>query len=419
MMLHHTQSRHNNDTVNNSSGQVPSSAIRDVSDWLIHQGLGEYDSESLFQQLCDRIHRAGVPLLRGHLTVRTLHPLVSSVDFTWWRDQGVAIAQREHESKQSQVWRGSPLYALVEQRRTEMRYRLDDPAIIGSFPVFEEFSARRGKDYLCCLVPFGELESALSRHDGIIVSWLTDHSDGFSIQHLNDLRYLQTTIALVAKLSKRENTATNVVAAYLGTDAGERVLNGQIRLGDVDYIHAVIWYSDLRNSTSMAERMKVAEFFTALNAYFACTAGAVLDGHGEVLRFIGDAVLAVFPVQEDGSAAARRALSAARDAYGRLARANAQRQAEGLEMIDFGLGLHIGEVLYGNIGIPERIEFSVIGRAANEVCRLQDLCKEVGRSVVVSSEFAAALDDESWISLGEFALKGIGAAREVFTPAEF
>ncbi len=397
----------------------PGPLIRDISDWLVQQGLGDFDAGAVFQQLCDRIHRAGVPLLRGHLSHRILHPLVSSVDLTWWRTQGVTIGRRQYEAEKGGGWRKSPLYALLEQRRAEMRYRLEDPAVIESFPVFEELHARGGKDYFCCMVLFGEVESALSRLDGVVVSWLTDDGEGFSAQHLDDLRYLQATLALVVKLAIRETTAKNVVAAYLGAGAGERVLSGQIRLGDVEQIPAVIWYSDLRNSTNMAERMEVTEFFAALNAYFACAAGAVLDGRGEVLRFIGDAVLAVFPIQEGCSAAARRALSAARDAYGRLAHANAQRRAAGLEEIDFGLGLHIGEVLYGNIGTPERVEFSVIGHAANEVCRLQDLCKETGRSVIVSNEFAIALDDESWVSLGQFTLKGIGEAQEVFAPVDF
>ncbi len=397
----------------------PDPLILDISDWLMRQGLGDFDAQAVFQQLCDRIHRAGVPLLRGHLSHRILHPLVSSVDLTWWRTQGVTIGRRQYESEQKKTWRKSPLYALIEQRRTEMRYRLDDPAVIGSFPVFEELYARGGKDYLCCLVPFGELESALSRLDGVVVSWLTDHREGFSAQHLDDLRYLQIALALVVKLAIRENTAKNVVAAYLGANAGERVLSGQIRLGDIEQIPAVIWYSDLRNSTAMAERLEVTEFFAALNAYFACAAGAVLDGRGEVLRFIGDAVLAVFPIHEDRGTAARHALSAARDAYGRLARTNTQRRTAGLDEIDFGLGLHIGEVLYGNIGTPERVEFSVIGQAANEVCRLQDLCKEIGRSVIVSNEFATAVNDETWISLGQFTLKGIGEAREVFAPVDF
>ncbi len=397
----------------------PSPPIRAVADWAIQQGLGEFNPESVFHEFCERIHSAGIPLLRGHVSLRTLHPLVSSVDFTWWRDKGVTVGERQYDSAQQQNWQASPLYALIDQQRTELRYKLDDPAVIESFPVLQEFCARGGKDYLCCMVLFGDPEIAITRLDGIVTSWLTDHSGGFSEQHLNDLRYLQNSIALLAKISKRENTARNVVAAYLGADAGERVLSGRIRLGDVEQIHAVIWYSDLRNSTSMAERMEVAEFFTALNAYFACAAGAVLDGHGEVLRFIGDAVLAVFPVRESADAAARCALAAARDAYGRLERCNEQRRLAGLEEIDFGLGLHVGEVLYGNIGVPQRIEFSVIGNAANEVCRLQDLCKEIGRPVVVSSAFASAVEDEPWDLLGAFSLKGIGSAREVFAPADF
>ena len=397
----------------------PTSGIRAISDWLISQGLKGFDERTLFNQLCKLISDTGMPLARAHITLRTLHPLVRSVDLTWWRDEGIAQRSRSHDSDQNDNWRDSPLYALLEQRCKELRFRLDNSVSPQPFPIFEEFRARGGTDYLCFLVPFGKFETALLHHDGILTSWLTDHPDGFSAQQLDDLRYLQEILGLVAKLSKREHTANNVVAAYLGADAGQRVLNGQIRLGDVEHIPAVIWYSDLRDSTAMAERMPVTEFFQAVNAYFACAAGAVVDGHGEVLRFIGDAVLAVFPVHNDRQAAAELALAAARDAYTRLRQTNAQRRTEGLELLDFGLGLHIGEVLYGNIGIPDRIEFSVIGSAVNEVCRIQDLSKVTGKGVVVSADFAAALDWESWTSLGEFALKGIGAAREVFSPTDF
>ena len=171
------------------------------------------------------------------------------------------------------------------------------------------------------------------------------------------------------------------------------MLDGQIRRGDGERIHAVIWYSDMRDSTRLADRLDPHVFIERLNRYFECTAGAVIAGGGEVLRFVGDAVLAIFPIRaggDDARTASERALAAARDAESRLARANEGLAAQGEEPIEFGLGLHVGDVMYGNIGVPERLEFSVIGPAANEVARIEDLTKTLGRRVLVSEAFANA-----------------------------
>ena len=197
------------------------------------------------------------------------------------------------------------------------------------------------------------------------------------------------------------------------------MLDGEIHLGDVEHIPAVIWFSDLRDSTAMAERMTVETFLRVVNAYFGCAAGAVLEHGGDVLRFIGDAVLAVFPVakSESPERAAHQALAASRVARQRLAALNEHRAAQSQEQLAFGLGLHVGELLYGNIGVPTRIEFSVIGPAANEVARLENLTKETREPVLVSRAFKEAVD-LPWRRLGVYQLKGVGDGMEVFAPPE-
>ena len=250
-----------------------------------------------------------------------------------------------------------------------------------------------------------------------MTSWISDAPEGFTQDQVAALKNLQPYVGLVAKLSKHNYTANNVVAAYLGKDAGRRVLEGQIRLGDVEHIPAVIWYSDLRDSTALAEHLPVEEFLETVNAYFDCTAGAVLEHEGEVLRFIGDAVLAVFPITGEKSAAqaAQHAMAAVADAQQRLSGLNKTRCEHSQQPIAFGLGLHVGELLYGNIGVPNRIEFSVIGRAANEVSRLESLTKEVGEAVLVSRAFKDVLDLE-WRDLGAYAVKGVGEKMAICAP---
>lgn len=386
---------------------------------IVSKALADEHYAGVFEAFCDELVSAGVPLLRAHLTMHALHPLVSSVDLTWYRGQGLEVNTRAHAPVPADKWLRSPLYWLLSNKQWELRQNLRDSDVVRKFAVFEEFRNRGATDYLALLTPFGDPETAFERRDGILTSWISDAPEGFSEHHIEAIRHLQPYVGLVSKLSKHEYTVRNVLSAYLGEDAGRRVLEGQIRLGDVEHIPAVIWFSDLRDSTAMAERMTAETFLQAVNAYFGCAAGAVLEHGGQVLRFIGDAVLAVFPVatNESPTRAAHQALAASREASRRLAAVNERRAARSEEQLAFGLGLHVGELLYGNIGVPTRIEFSVIGSAANEVSRLESLTKEAGEPVLVSRAFTEAVD-LPWRKLGVYQLKGVGQGMEVFAPPE-
>ena len=388
---------------------------RAIADWLISEALKESELRGLFDGLCRRLDEDSVPLVRAHVAMRTLHPMFEAVDFTWLRDRGVLATQHVHRSEEPARWQQSPLRWMLENELEVLRLRLETPD--ERFPVLEEFRDLGGTEYLALMTPFGEPETAYRRADGIIASWVTDREGGFGENDIDILNEMQLHLALVAKLWQREQTALNVVSAYMGSDVGRRVLEGQIRRGDVDQIPAVIWYSDLRDSTAMAERASPSEFLKDLNTYFECAAGAVLDHGGEVLRFVGDAVLAVFPISgvDGATRSARMALAASRDANARLDEINSNRAREGLASLRFGLGLHVGELLYGNIGVPTRVEFSVVGTAANEVARLEDLTKIVGERVVVSRAFSEALPLE-WRPLGQHSLKGVGEPQDVFAP---
>ena len=386
---------------------------------IINKALADEHYAGIFKAFCEELASAGVPLLRAHLTMHTLHPLVSSVDLTWLRGQGLEVNPRVYTPEPKGEWLRSPLYWMLSNKQWKLRQKLRDEDVVREFPVFAEFRDLGATDYLALMTPFGDPETAFERSDGIMTSWLSDAPEGFSEHHIEAIKHLQPYVGLISKLSKHEHTARNVLSAYLGEDAGRRVLEGQIRLGDVEHIPAVIWFSDLRNSTAMAERMPVETFLQTVNAYFDCTAGAVMEHGGEVLRFIGDAVLAVFPIatSESPTRAAHQALTASQEARRRLVVLNKRRTARSEEQLEFGLGLHVGELLYGNIGIPTRIEFSVIGSVANEVSRLESLTKEVGEPTLVSRAFKEVVD-LPWRYLGVYPVKGVGDAMEVFAPSE-
>jgi adenylate cyclase len=394
-----------------------------TADWLISESLGNTTVETLFEGACTRLHSAGIPLWRVALAFRTLHPLFGSVTMIWQRgEKGLDTVGHLHGlADSSEEWKRSPFFHMLDSGVPFLRRRLDGPDALLDFAILPELKDQGATDYFAYAVEFGGEKIANGPDDGIIVSWTADRPGGFSDQDIQALLRIQRRLAVACKVTIREQITDNILTAYLGPDAGRQVKRGQIQLGDGENIHAVIWYSDLRNSTGMADTLPPDEYLKAVNEYFDGTAGAVLANGGEVLRFIGDAVLAIFPIRKKGKAAAgkacRNALKAAEESHRRMRVTNARRLEEGCPVLAYGVGLHLGDVMFGNIGIPERIEFSVIGPAANEAARLENLTKTLHCPVLVSGEFAEALDIE-WISMGTHDLRGVGDKMEVFVPPE-
>ena len=406
------------DTTSPSAG-IDGILIDRTADWLMSSALGETGVDAIFEGCCQRLHAAGVPLVRALTAFRTLHPLFAFVNLVWKLNQGVASDSIVHaRAFSSEQWFQSPMHHLSRHRLPFLRRRLTGRHAIVDFPVLEELRDGGITDYFCYLTPFASDNEPEPGAYGIVGSWATDRSSGFSEEDLRIFGRIQRRYAVSCKVQIQRRITLNVLETYLGPDAGTRVLDGQIRRGDGERIHAVIWYSDMRDSTRLADRLDPHVFIERLNRYFECTAGAVIAGGGEVLRFVGDAVLAIFPIRDGGDdarTASDRALAAARDAESRLARANERLAAEGEEPLEFGLGLHVGDVMYGNIGVPERLEFSVIGPAANEVARIEDLTKMLGHRVLVSAAFAGAASVRCE-SRGAHQLRGVGAPVEVFAP---
>jgi adenylate cyclase len=295
----------------------------------------------------------------------------------------------------------SPIHAITTTGQP-IRRCLADPDCPMDFPVLADLRGEGMTDYFATPLPSltGEM---------LLASYTTRRPGGFSEAEMAALTRLLAPVARVAEVMAWRRKAQNILETYLGRQAGDKVLAGQIRRGDGEDVHAVIWFCDLRDSTPLADSMTRGEFLRLLNEFFECVLGPVIESQGEVLRFIGDAALAIFPVGSDEGEACRRALAAAREAMQRMTTLNAARKRP----LRFGIALHLGDVLYGNIGTPSRLEFTVIGAAANEAARIESLCKVLDTPLLLSRPVARHLAGAR--SLGSHSLRGVGEPMELFT----
>lgn len=379
--------------------------IRPIADWLDAGAPGARTPQEILVQFCRRAIAAGVPLSRVGVFVRTLHPNVYGRGFFWREDrEGVVMDEAGYDFVGTdEHLQSTP--AAVWSSGEEIRRRLADPSCPIDYPVLEDLRKEGMTDYLVVPLRFmsGEVHAA---------SFATRRPGGFTDAQLTALRRLLPPFTRLAEISALNRKAQNILDAYLGAQAGAKVLAGQIRRGDGETIRAVIWFCDLRESTPLADSMSREAFLALLNEYFERVLGPVLRKGGEVLRFIGDAALAIFPVGPASvEEACTRALAAAMEAMARMRDFNAGRERP----LAFGIGLHLGEVLYGNIGTPTRIEFTVIGAAANEAARIESLCKTLDATLLISEQVARHLPGP-FRSLGRHKLRGVGEPVEVFTP---
>jgi adenylate cyclase len=383
-------------------------SIAPVIDWLLHKGRLLGSPEAVVAELCSRVRAQGMPLDRVGFFFWTLHPQYFGTAM-FWDGKQVKSSAGTHALLQSDVYLKSPTARIREGERV-IRRRLELADCPLDFPVLEDLKAEGLTDYVIVEVVF----SNGSRNS---VSLATRRPGGFSDHDISETEQLLHVFALTMENFIHRDMARTLLETYLGRISGSRVLEGQVRRGDGSEIDAVIWFSDLRDSTPLSASLGERSFLNLLNEYYETTAGAVLEHGGEVLRFIGDASLAVFPIaaaNDARRATCARAGSAARAARARGRAANDRRRDAGLSPFSFGVGLHVGRVLYGNIGTPDRLEFSVIGTAANETARIEALCKTTRCDVVLSRQVVSEIG-EACPSLGSFELRGVAKPVEVFS----
>jgi adenylate cyclase len=390
-------------------GRAPDAGtVQPVIDWLIQGAPTARQPQDVLAALCDRLLACGLPLHRVAVFVTTLHPDIMGRRFLWRRGEGVAISEAEHAMLERDTYRQSPV-RVVFRTAEAIRRRIAAPDCPNDYEIVEELRAEGVTDYLIQPLPFtnGEVHA---------ISWTTLRPGGFSDADIAALEAIRLPLARLVEIYALRRTATTLLNTYVGRDAGERILQGRIRRGNIERIHAVILLSDLRDFTTSSDLLPGEAVIRLLNSYFDCLVPAI-DAHGgEVLKFVGDGLLGIFPVADDPAAACRAALAAAGDARAALAQTNAERAGTGEPRLRYGLALHLGDVLYGNIGSAGRLDFTTIGPAVNLTARLGTLARDLGRDLVASAAFARQCPG-ALTSLGSFQLRGFREPQEVFAPA--
>ncbi len=338
----------------------------------------------------------------------TLHPQIMGRRFLWRPGSEVEVSDAPFEMFEAAEFRENPV-ARVYATREPIRRCLADARCPIDFPILQSLRDEGVTDYLA---------SPLIFTDGApqVVTLTTRQSGGFTEVQMAGLDTVIAPLARVTEIRALRRTASNLLDAYVGHEAGERILDGRIRRGDVQEIQAAIWLSDMRGFTALADSTPPRELIDLLNRYFDCQVPAIVERGGEVLKFIGDGLLAIFPIAKGEAEAAtvcRNAVAAARDAHSSIAALAGRDRPENSLGLRFGLALHLGEVLYGNIGGGNRLDFTCIGPAVNLTARLEKLAGQLGRAIVASSEFARHCPDE-FAAIGEFALRGFAATQPAF-----
>ena len=377
-----------------------------ISRWILGEGPQIDSYVEFFDELCWRLLGDGVPLWRATLYASTLHPLIRGIGARWLRDLKVVEDFRIlHGSDQTDEYLRSPIRATIE-RGTPFRRRLN--AEIEEYPLLEKLRKAGATDYFAL---------ALNRtfRTFPVVTWATDRPRGFSDAHIAALEDINPALAAIVDTRVVRRISTNLLDTYFGPQAGRRILAGQIRQGEGERLRAVVMMTDLRDFTGLSDRLSGDEVITLLDDYFDALATPIQERTGEVLKFMGDGMLAIFPAADDDdfSTSSVRALEAATEGLERLDAVNKARRAAGRGELRTGIGLHLGEVIFGNVGAPGRLDFTVIGPAVNLASRIEDLTKQLARPMLFSSAFAR-ICPRPLVSLGFHPVRGLNDPEEVF-----
>ncbi|MGQ0583412.1 MAG: adenylate/guanylate cyclase domain-containing protein [Reyranella sp.] len=355
-----------------------------------------------------RVVAAGVPVWRMYIGLQLIHPQLQAMGYLWRRGEPVQAIARAYGIQFTSAYIGSPLQEVRETGKP-VRYKLD-ALTDRNHPVLHEVKADGGTDYFSLAMHI--------RRDGPlpVVAFATDAKEGFSDADIADLTRLVDLIGAVTEMHIEHSVADTVANTYLGRQVGQRILNGAIRRGDGEEIRAVLWFSDLRDFTGLNERLPPNEVLELLNNYFQLVGNALAAHGGEILKFIGDGVMAYFPAEDAlfMPMVTTNALNAARQVIGDIAAANEARAAGGAEPVRFGIGLHVGTVTFGNVGTEDRLDFTVIGSAVNRTSRLEGLTKALGVQVCASADFNENCP-RPMKSLGPHRLRGVPKPMEIFT----
>ena len=386
----------------------PALSIQPIVQWLVHGARNAALSQEVLTELCQRLTAAGLPLWRVMVFVRTLHPEIVGRRFMWHPDTGTEVTDGSFELLERRTFLESPMVHVANTGEA-FRRRVADPDCVMDYPVLHDLRAEGVTDYFVAPLHFSSGEVHFS-------SWATRQPGGFADAEIEAIESLIPPLARIAEIRAWYRVAGNLLTTYIGKNAGERVLAGHIRRGDTEAIHAVIWLSDMRGFTALADTLPPQDLVDLLNRYFDCQVPAI-DAHGgEVLKYMGDGLLAIFPIGAERHFAS---VSAAALAAGKTARDKiAALHAAAGPALRFGLALHVGDVLFGNIGSGNRLDFTCIGPAVNLAARLEKLAGRLGRTILASEDFVDHCGDDDLQPLGRFAVAGFAAEQTVYGLAD-
>lgn len=381
-------------------------SVGPVVDWLLREGRLHGEPRELVDALATHLLDAGVPIWRLRLGFFTIHPQIAAWAYVWMRGRPTHEEKFAHGVQQTQAYIGSPAQRMVDSG-LPVRFRLDRLAA-GDHRLLHELAAEGGTDYALFPLRFSDG----SRN---VFALATDDPAGFRVQDLANFETLSHALSPVLEVAATRRIAETLLDTYVGHRTGARVLQGQIHRGASETIHAALWYSDLRDFTPLTETLPTQQLLAMLNEYFETVATAVSARGGEILRFVGDAMLVVFPADgtHGSGPSCNAAVDAALDAFSRLEAVNSRRRKSGDPEIRFGVGLTAGAVAYGNVGAPDRLDFTVIGPAVNRAARLESLTKELGVPLLMTADFAGCLG-RPVRSLGFHPVKGLADPIEVY-----
>jgi adenylate cyclase len=394
--------------------------------WLTQAGLAGTPETDIISVFCERCVAAGIPLSRAHVAIDTLHPVHEGRLFRWGYPNEPLVHEYGRTSLEgldvsgavsldaqaTDVWRRGPFYNMLQTGASLLRRRLN-AATKDEFSMLADWLAAGMTDYVAITTRFAE-KGVIGEMDAVYSSWGTKASEGFNDSQIATLEHLVPHLALAIKSVSLTHMTRTLMETYLGRDAGQRVLSGRIVRGVAERIDAVVWFSDLRGFTHITDTTP-EQVIPLLNDYSDVIVSAIHEHGGDVLKLVGDGTLAIFTA-EDRTHACTAALSAAIAARAGIATLNKRREANGKPVTDMYLGLHVGEVFYGNVGSRERLDFTVIGPAVNEVSRIAAMCRSIDQPALMSSAFANVdAVKRRLVSVGRYALRGVSHPQELFT----
>jgi adenylate cyclase len=386
--------------------------LQDLMEWLNEGARSAPQVDRFMAETCERIVACGIPLWRVGVFVSTLHPIMSGRGFIWRAETGVTTSAAPYGIEESDDYLSSPI-AAVYDTGMEVRCRLRSSDDIGNSSFLASMRTEGVTDYIALPVTFSDGQREA-------LSWSTRRAGGFTDTDLDELRTIHAPLSRMIEIFLLRLTSAGLLDNYVGSRAGQRILAGQIRRGHTEVMRAVIWLSDLRGFTPLSDRLPPKAIVELLNRYFDCQVAPIFDHGGEILKFMGDGLLAVFPVAEDGTdlrAVCQAVLRAARASRANVASMEYSIGDEVLRAFRFGLALHVGQVLYGNIGGGSRLDFTCIGPAVNLAARLGKIASALNRTVIASSAFADA-STEVMSDLGEFPIAGFRRVERVYGLAD-